>query len=141
VSWRGSAKTLCHIPPKPKQLIDSALANQPRHHRRVTRNTTRTHSLQINLQTWRRQRNARRAKTITTTSVCREGRQIGAPGHARTQQLTLRRKTGITLADKGVYDEHGLEPISGIFSSPERSPPKRGDDATGSGSMEIQESA
>ncbi|KAI4948342.1 hypothetical protein J4E91_005763 [Alternaria rosae] len=51
------------------------------------------------------------------------------------------RKTGITLADKGVYDEHGLEPISGIFSSPERSPPKRGDDATGSGSMEIQESA
>ncbi|KAI4649802.1 uncharacterized protein J4E79_009648 [Alternaria viburni] len=51
------------------------------------------------------------------------------------------RKTGITLADKGVYDEHGLEPISGIFSSPERSPPKQGNDATGSGSMEIQESS
>ncbi|KAK1912448.1 hypothetical protein P3342_010049 [Pyrenophora teres f. teres] len=51
------------------------------------------------------------------------------------------RKTGITLADKGVYDEHGLEPISGIFSSPERSPPKRGGNATGSESMEIQESS
>lgn len=55
--------------------------------------------------------------------------------------LTLRRKTGITLADKGVYDEHGLEPISGIFSSPEKSPPKRNGNATGSESMELQESA
>ncbi|KAH7554957.1 hypothetical protein BM1_07618 [Bipolaris maydis] len=55
--------------------------------------------------------------------------------------LTLRRKTGITLADKGVYDEHGLEPISGIFSSPEKSPPKRSGNATGSESMELQESS
>ncbi|KAG9195779.1 hypothetical protein G6011_00900 [Alternaria panax] len=51
------------------------------------------------------------------------------------------RKTGITLEDKGVYDEYGLEPVSGIFSSPERSPPKRGEEATGSGSMEIQNSS
>ncbi|KAF5847842.1 hypothetical protein GGP41_009103 [Bipolaris sorokiniana] len=51
------------------------------------------------------------------------------------------RHTGITLADKGVYDEHGLEPISGIFSSPEKSPPKRSGNATGSESMELQESA
>ncbi|OAL55362.1 cupin domain-containing protein [Pyrenochaeta sp. DS3sAY3a] len=51
------------------------------------------------------------------------------------------RKTGITLADKGVYDEHGLEPISGIFSSPEKSPPKRASTVTGSESMEIQESS
>ncbi|EUC48907.1 hypothetical protein COCMIDRAFT_33589 [Bipolaris oryzae ATCC 44560] len=51
------------------------------------------------------------------------------------------RKTGITLADKGVYDEHGLEPISGIFSSPEKSPPKRSGNATGSESMELQESS
>ncbi|KNG51104.1 cupin domain-containing protein [Stemphylium lycopersici] len=51
------------------------------------------------------------------------------------------RKTGITLDDKGVYDEHGLEPISGIFSSPEKSPPKRGENATGSESMELQESS
>ncbi|KAL1795446.1 hypothetical protein ACET3X_005670 [Alternaria dauci] len=51
------------------------------------------------------------------------------------------RKTGITLEDKGIYDEHGLEPVSGIFSSPERSPPKRGEDATGSGPMEIQNSS
>jgi hypothetical protein len=29
----------------------------------------------------------------------------------------LTRKTGITLKDTGVRDEHGLEPVSGIFSS------------------------
>ncbi|KAH7393057.1 kinetochore CENP-C fungal-like protein [Pyrenochaeta sp. MPI-SDFR-AT-0127] len=51
------------------------------------------------------------------------------------------RKTGITLADRGVYDEHGLEPISGIFSSPEKSPPKRGSTVTASESMDIQESS
>lgn len=28
------------------------------------------------------------------------------------------RKTGITLKDTGIRDEHGLEPVSGIFSSP-----------------------
>jgi hypothetical protein len=28
------------------------------------------------------------------------------------------RKTGITLQDTGIRDEHGLEPMSGIFSSP-----------------------
>ncbi|KAF1970179.1 hypothetical protein BU23DRAFT_557070 [Bimuria novae-zelandiae CBS 107.79] len=41
------------------------------------------------------------------------------------------RKTGITLEDRGVRDEHGLEPISGIFSSPEKSPPKRTSSRTG----------
>ncbi|KAH7412167.1 cupin domain-containing protein [Phaeosphaeria sp. MPI-PUGE-AT-0046c] len=51
------------------------------------------------------------------------------------------RKTGITLTDRGVYDEHGLEPISGIFSSPEKSPPKRGGTVTASESMELQESS
>ncbi|KAF2640777.1 hypothetical protein P280DRAFT_507384 [Massarina eburnea CBS 473.64] len=56
------------------------------------------------------------------------------------------RKTGITLEDKGVRDEHGLEPISGIFSSPQKSPPKRvassGRNATSdSASMDIQESS
>ena len=35
------------------------------------------------------------------------------------------RKTGTTLKDTGVRDEHGLEPIDGIFSSPEKSPLKR----------------
>ncbi len=39
--------------------------------------------------------------------------------------LTLCRKTGAVLKDTGVRDEHGLEPIDGIFSSPEKSPPKR----------------
>lgn len=50
------------------------------------------------------------------------------------------RKTGITLEDRGVRDDNGLEPISGIFSSPEKSPPKRGSTVTGSESMDIQES-
>jgi len=91
------------------------------------------------IQLWRLQRNARIARIISTTSVFREGTQTSVLLHVR-KELTLCRKTGITLADKGVYDEHGLEPISGIFSSPERSPPKRGGNATGSESMEIQES-
>ncbi|KAF1961368.1 hypothetical protein CC80DRAFT_236198 [Byssothecium circinans] len=57
------------------------------------------------------------------------------------------RKTGITLEDRGVRDEHGLEPISGIFSSPQKSPPKRGassrkpDGTMESESMDIQESS
>ncbi|KAF2471291.1 uncharacterized protein BDR25DRAFT_260740 [Lindgomyces ingoldianus] len=56
------------------------------------------------------------------------------------------RKTGITLEDRGVRDEHGMEPISGIFSSPVKSPPKRGSSrktggtVTTSESMDIQES-
>ncbi|PVI08643.1 hypothetical protein DM02DRAFT_8212 [Periconia macrospinosa] len=57
------------------------------------------------------------------------------------------RKTGITLEDKGVRDEYGLEPISGIFSSPQKSPVNRaalnpsGGTITESESMEIQESS
>ena len=39
--------------------------------------------------------------------------------------LILARKTGITLKDTGIRDEHGLEPIDGIFSSPEKSPVKQ----------------
>lgn len=56
------------------------------------------------------------------------------------------RKTGITLEDKGLRDEYGLEPISGIFSSPQKSPPKRpavdasGETVIESESMDIQES-
>jgi centromere protein C len=52
----------------------------------------------------------------------------------------MRRKTGITLEERA-RDEHGIEAISGIFSSPEKSPPKRGSTVTGSESMDIQESA
>lgn len=51
----------------------------------------------------------------------------------------LRRKTGITLEERA-RDEHGIEAISGIFSSPAKSPPKRGSEMTGSESMDIQES-
>ncbi|KAJ4401724.1 mitotic fidelity of chromosome transmission- protein [Didymella pomorum] len=50
------------------------------------------------------------------------------------------RKTGITLEERA-RDEHGIEAISGIFSSPAKSPPKRGSEMTGSESMDIQESS
>ena len=39
--------------------------------------------------------------------------------------LAIFRKTGAILKDTGVRDEHGLEPIDGIFSSPEKSPARR----------------
>lgn len=52
---------------------------------------------------------------------------------------SLCRKTGITLEERA-RDEHGIEAISGIFSSPAKSPPKRGSTVTGSESMDIQES-
>jgi hypothetical protein len=32
------------------------------------------------------------------------------------------RRTGLVLEDKGLRDEHGFEPVSGIFSSPQPSP-------------------
>ncbi|KAI4122267.1 MAG: hypothetical protein LQ338_005914 [Usnochroma carphineum] len=35
------------------------------------------------------------------------------------------RATGLTVAPLGPRDEHGMEPVSGLFSSPEKSPPKR----------------
>ncbi|KAI8943595.1 hypothetical protein NX059_001587 [Plenodomus lindquistii] len=50
-------------------------------------------------------------------------------------------KTGITLAESGKYDEHGLEALSGIFSSPEKSPPKRSGTVTASESMDIEDSS
>ncbi|KAF1364089.1 hypothetical protein EJ07DRAFT_100840 [Lizonia empirigonia] len=50
------------------------------------------------------------------------------------------RKTGITLEERA-RDEHGIEAISGIFSSPEKSPLKCGSTNTASESMDIQESS
>lgn len=49
-------------------------------------------------------------------------------------------KTGITLKDTGVRDEHGMEPMSGIFSSP-ASPPKQAQGTSSSNAMELQQSA
>jgi centromere protein C len=62
------------------------------------------------------------------------------------ETLTLEdSKTGITLEDKGVRDEYGMEPISAIFSSPAKSPPKRsasqrqtGGTVTDSESMDLE---
>ena len=35
------------------------------------------------------------------------------------------RATGIQVKNLGPRDEHGMEPMTGLFSSPEKSPPKR----------------
>ncbi|KAH0165048.1 hypothetical protein KCU67_g4895, partial [Aureobasidium melanogenum] len=67
------------------------------------------------------------------------------------------RRTGLVLKDTGVRDEHGFEPVSGIFSSPQptphhpspqrsplrspqRAPPNGNDSALGSSSMVLQDS-
>lgn len=47
------------------------------------------------------------------------------------------RKTGITLKDTGIRDEHGLEPVSGIFSSPAQN----GDRTLTSEGMDVEEGA
>lgn len=49
--------------------------------------------------------------------------QILASTTFMTTILIYFRKTGVTL-QPGVRDEHGLESIDGIFSSPEKSPAK-----------------
>lgn len=47
---------------------------------------------------------------------------------APAQKLMICRRTGVTLAERQ-RDEHGFEDLDGVFSSPEKSPPKR-DNAT-----------
>ncbi|KAM3423212.1 hypothetical protein BST61_g662 [Cercospora zeina] len=50
------------------------------------------------------------------------------------------RKTGITLQDTGIRDEHGLEPVSGIFSSP-TSAEHNGSRTLTSEGMDVQDSS
>lgn len=103
--------------------------------------TTAPHSSTISLvdkQSWRHKGSAKIAKINSTMSASKDGMRNNK--YRAAHVIDFRRKTGITLADRGVYDEHGLEPISGIFSSPEKSPPKRGGTVTASEYMEIQES-
>ncbi|KAK4550672.1 hypothetical protein LTR36_000251 [Oleoguttula mirabilis] len=50
------------------------------------------------------------------------------------------RKTGITLPDKGIRDEYGMEPVSGIFSSPV-SPQRTADRTLTSDDMHLQDSS
>ncbi|EFX05500.1 cupin domain containing protein [Grosmannia clavigera kw1407] len=47
------------------------------------------------------------------------------------------RKTGVTLRDTGVRDEHGMEPMESIFSSPAKSSP--GDALDASGDEQVEE--
>lgn len=37
-------------------------------------------------------------------------------------RLTSYRKTGLTVPDSGIRDEHGLEPMDDLFSSPNKAP-------------------
>lgn len=80
---------------------------------------------------------------------CRSSRQVRNPSEPPThaaQHSLPPRKTGITLKDTGIRDEHGLEPIDGIFSSPEKSPEKRNnprqqpDKTLTSSDMDVQQS-
>ncbi|KAL8712850.1 MAG: hypothetical protein Q9220_003058 [cf. Caloplaca sp. 1 TL-2023] len=61
----------------------------------------------------------------------REGNYI-APG-------VVGRATGMTLPSLGPRDENGMEPAGGLFSSPEKSPPKRNGVAYDSTMMEQDE--
>lgn len=83
-------------------------------------------------------------------SEFKEGAHIRQTLRPWLRILTRCRKTGITLKDTGVRDEHGMEPIDGIFSSPEKSPeqspPKRSnarqqaDRTLTSSDMDVQQS-
>ncbi|OHW91481.1 cupin domain-containing protein [Colletotrichum incanum] len=70
-----------------------------------------------------RQSNVRRRETSTG-----DFHELGVKG----------RKTGIELPDTGVRDEHGMQPIDGLFSSPEKDNGSSGDDMTrGEQDMEL----
>lgn len=60
----------------------------------------------------------------------------------RNTESNLFRRTGITL-NQGQLDEHGMEEIDGMFSSPEKSPAKLNgfddNDSTGSEGMSMDE--
>jgi hypothetical protein len=78
---------------------------------------------------WRRLKAAavrRRASTCITW-----GRGAGARTNCpkETQEMADQdnSKTGVTLPDTGVRDEHGLEPIEDIFSSPTRADGSEGE--------------
>ncbi|EFQ29969.1 cupin domain-containing protein [Colletotrichum graminicola] len=71
-----------------------------------------------------RQSNVRRRETSTG-----DFHELGVKG----------RKTGIELPDTGVRDEHGMQPIDGLFSSPEKDNRSPGDDMTrGEQDMELE---
>lgn len=76
---------------------------------------------------------------ITPTSVNREGKQPPHE-HSLSARLTAYRRTGITLKE-GRRDEHGMEELDGVFSSPEKSPVRftGNDTMMGSEGMSIDE--
>ena len=49
------------------------------------------------------------------------------------------RKTGITVKDTGIRDEHGMEPIDALFSSPSKPNGNSDDDSDDDGSGEPME--
>ncbi|GAB7365393.1 hypothetical protein MBLNU230_g6471t1 [Neophaeotheca triangularis] len=73
----------------------------------------------------------------------------GTPGRRKTLKSNnqyfdvgkVGRKTGVTLRDTGVRDEHGMEPIAGVFSSPLKESPARGNKIITSSAMDLQESS
>lgn len=45
-----------------------------------------------------------------------------SPCAVSKSMLTFHRKTGLTVPDSGIRDEHGLEPMDDLFSSPNKAP-------------------
>ena len=61
-------------------------------------------------------------------TMARTGRTPRAPKQREGNWVNpgvVGRATGTTVPPLGPRDEHGMEPMSGLFSSPEKSPPKR----------------
>jgi centromere protein C len=48
-------------------------------------------------------------------------RSIAPHGEHIYQFGVVGRKTGVTVPDSGVRDEHGMEPLDNLFSSPSKS--------------------
>lgn len=59
--------------------------------------------------------------------------------HTQTHTNAPARKTGITLKDTGVRDEHGMEPLDALFSSPRKPDGRSDDDSDDDGSGEPME--
>lgn len=129
-SWRAS-----HPKQQRQHLVDATASPTTRQLQHIAPKNLTCNSSQI----CHRKESAKIARITSIMSAYRAGTQTSAVWlHVNIDSVY--RKTGITLTDRGVYDEHGLEPISGIFSSPEKSPPKRGSTVTASESMDIQDS-
>lgn len=69
-----------------------------------------------------RRRGANLVKTSTCSRLGFAGGECCSSRVVSIPRLTFCRKTGLTVPDSGIRDEHGLEPMDGLFSSPNKAP-------------------